>query len=88
MNTNYLNERNNEYITLLDEVGVYYTNSFREIVDEYNITEYLAFKYQYKRKLFEIFISEDDCFVRSEEDYYFKTTEELLQIINKIKERN
>lgn len=88
MNTNYLNERNNEYITLLDEVGVYYTNSFREIVDEYNITEYLAFKYQYKRKLFEIFISEDDSFVRSNEDYYFKTTEELLQIINKIKERN
>ena len=88
MNTNYLNERNNEYITLLDEVGVYYTNSFREIVDEYNITEYFAFKYQYKRKLFEIFISEDDSFVRSNEDYYFKTTEELLQIINKIKERN
>ena len=60
MNTNYLNERNNEYITLLDEVGVYYTNSFREIVDEYNITEYLAFKYQYKRKLFDIFISKKE----------------------------
>lgn len=88
MNTNYLNERNNEYITLLDEVGVYYTNSFREIVDEYNITEYLAFTYQYKRKLFEIFISKKDSFVRYNEDYHFKTTEELLQIINKIKERN
>ena len=88
MNTNYLNERNNEYITLLDEVGVYYINLFREIVDEYNITSYLAFKYQYKRKLFEIFISNKDSFVRSNEDYHFKTTEELLQIINKIKERN
>lgn len=88
MNTNYLNERNNEYITLLDEICVYYTNSFREIVDEYNITEYLAFKYQYKRKLFEIFISKKDSFVRYNEDYHFKTTEELLQIINKIKERN
>ena len=88
MNINYLNERNNEYVTLLDEVGVYYINSFREIVDEYNITEYLAFKYQYKRKLFEIFISKKDSFVRSNEDYHFKTTEELLQIINKIKERN
>ena len=88
MNTNYLNEKNNEYITLLDEVGVYYTNSFREIVDEYNITAYLAFTYQYKRKLFEIFISEEYCFVRLEEDYYFENTEELLQIIHKIKERN
>ena len=88
MNTNYLNERNNEYVTLLDEVGVYYNNSFREIVDEINIPTYLAFTYQYKRKLFEIFISKKDSFVRSNEDYYFKTTEELLQIINKIKERN
>ena len=88
MNTNYLNERNNEYVTLLDEVGVYYNNSFREIVDEINIPTYLAFTYQYKRKLFEIFISEEDCFVRLEEDYYFENTEELLQIIHKIKERN
>ena len=79
---------NNTYTKLLDEMGVYYINSFREIVDEYNITEYLAFKYQYKRKLFEIFISKKDSFVRSNEDYHFKTTEELLQIINKIKERN
>ena len=88
MNTNYLNERNNEYITLLENIGVYYTNSFKEYSNEMNIPTYLAFTYQYKRKLFEIFISEEDCFVRSEEDYYFKTTEELLQIINKIKERN
>ena len=88
MNTRLLITKNNEYTTLLDEIGVYYTNSVREIVDDYNITEYLAFKYQYKRKLFEIFISEEDCFVRSNEDYYFKNTEELLQIIHKIKERN
>ena len=40
MNTNYLNERNNEYVILLDEVGVYYTNSFREIVDEYKLKKY------------------------------------------------
>lgn len=88
MNTRLLITKNSEYTTLLDEIGVYYTNSFREIVDEYNVPSYLAFKYQYKRRLFEIFISKKDSFVRLEEDYYFKNTEELLQIIHKIKERN
>lgn len=44
---------NNTYTKLLDEMGVYYINSFREIVDEYNITEYLAFRYsKYIRKLY------------------------------------
>ena len=31
---------NNTYTKLLDEVGVYYTNSFREIVDEYKLKRY------------------------------------------------
>lgn len=88
MNTRLLITKNNEYTTLLDEIGVYYTNSVREIVDDYNLPSYLSFKYQYKRELFEIFISEYDSFVRLEDDYYFENTEELLQIIHKIKERN
>ena len=31
---------NNTYTKLLDEIGVYYTNSFREIVDEYKLKRY------------------------------------------------
>lgn len=88
MNTRLLITVNNEYTTLLDEKYVYYTNSYRQVVDDYNLPSYLVFKYQYKRKQFEIFISEYDSFVRLEDDYYFENTEELLQIINKIKERN